>query len=107
MNSFQIYMTFWGIACLIAGVILLKNSNIENIKKYAKFLSKPWRIVTFVISAGGFTLAAPYTGDYTWDYFDGAVMSILTFTSAPLVVGVVLENSKANHHGRMCMWLFA
>ena len=32
---------------------------------------------------------APYTGDPTWDYVDAPMMAILTFFSAPWVMGVL------------------
>jgi hypothetical protein len=52
-------------------------------------LFQDWKIVTFIISAIGLTVIAPYTGDPTWDYVDAAFMSILTYTTAPWVVGTI------------------
>jgi len=54
---------------------------------YRAFLYTPWRLTTFAIAGIGMVLVAPYTGDPTWDYFDAAVMSALTYLTAPWVLG--------------------
>ncbi len=37
----------------------------------------------------GITLAAPYSGDPTWDYFDSIVISILVYLFSPWAVGTL------------------
>ena len=56
---------------------------------YRQFLGQPWRLVTFTVAGAGLVLVAPYTGDPTWDYVDAAMMSILTFLTAPWAVGTL------------------
>ena len=56
---------------------------------YRKFLGQPWRLTTFTIAALGMVIVAPYTGDPTWDYVDAAMMSILTYLTAPWAVGTL------------------
>ena len=56
---------------------------------YRAFLFAQWKVVTFVVATIGMTVVAPYTGDPTWDYVDAPMMAILTFFSAPWVMGVL------------------
>ena len=112
MNTHHLYMTFWGSACLIAFSMLIKKRNTGNIKKYAAFLAQPWRVVTFLISGGGITLIAPYTGDFTWDYVDGAVISTLVYISSPWAVGTIYrkfkrQSSWGDVYVALCLMLFS
>jgi hypothetical protein len=79
---------------------------------YWRFLAQPWKVAAFVLGAALITLAAPYTGDPTWDYVDGLFMSVLCYTTAPWVVGIL----HAAWHRRVratelyvaaCLWLFS
>ena len=63
-------------------------------REYFEFITTPWRLVTFFIAAVPLAVAAPYTGDPTWDYFDAAFMAILTFVTAPWAVGVIFRFIK-------------
>jgi hypothetical protein len=56
---------------------------------YRRFLATPWKLVTFLIAGTAITVVAPYTGDPTWDYYGGALMSVLTFATAPWAVGTL------------------
>jgi hypothetical protein len=56
---------------------------------YLRSLTAGWKIVLFGMAASFFVFAAPYTGDPTWDRFDGAMMSVLTFLTAPWAVGTL------------------
>ncbi len=108
------YMATWGVACVVAGVIIVwRREELELFRRsYWRLLLQPWKLVTFAIAGGGLTVMAPYTGDPTWDYFDGAFMSVLTFATAPWSVGVLYRVT----HGRTsvwkalvaaCLWLFS
>lgn len=79
---------------------------------YAHFLAQPWKAVTFLVAAAGIALAAPYTGDPTWDWFDALFMSVLTFATAPWVVGVFYlatrRGAPASHaFVAACAWMFS
>jgi hypothetical protein len=55
---------------------------------------------------------APYTGDMTWDYYDAAFMSILTFVTAPWTVGVLYntlrgQRSFGDAYVALCVWMFS
>lgn len=55
-------------------------------RSYWRFLTEPWKLVTFIISGLAVTLAGPYTSDPTWDHVDGGFMSVLTYISAPWAI---------------------
>jgi hypothetical protein len=56
-------------------------------RAYWRFVARPWNLATFAGAMAGLVLVAPYTGDLTWDYVDAVFMSVLTFASAPWLVG--------------------
>lgn len=63
-------------------------------RAYCRFLTEPWKLITFLISGLAVTLAGPYTNDPTWDHVDGGFMSILTFLTAPWAVARFYQWSK-------------
>lgn len=89
----QYYIALW--ATLTAGalvLIALKGRDMGLIGgDYRRFLFMPWKVATFIVAGASMTLAAPYSGDPTWDYVDGSVMSLLTYLTAPWSVGVVFR----------------
>jgi len=108
------YLYSWITACVIALGLLVFDARSYVIlsKRYLRFLLKPWKLVTFILAALGMTLVAPYSGDPTWDYFDSAFMSVLTYMSAPWVVGVLYQRRKKQTSLKqvfvaMCLWMFS
>ena len=65
------------------------NYNKIELYHYFQFLLIPWKLITFIIAMTGITLAAPYSGDATWDYFDSIIISILVYLSSPWAVGTL------------------
>lgn len=61
---------------------------------YSARLLRPWRLVTFALSAAVFTLGAPYMGDPTWDRPVGALMSGFTYLLAPWSVGTLYRSLR-------------
>ena len=111
---FYTYITAWITACLIALVLAVqdKNSILLFQKRYFDFLLVKWKFITFFIATSAFVFLAPYTGDPTWDYYDAAFMSILTYLTAPWCVGVLYRFLKRQEKSRMayiaiCAWLFS
>jgi hypothetical protein len=106
-------MAAWASACLVALVIFVrcrKNFAIAR-PEYWRFLFKPWKTATFLVSATGMIVIAPYTGDPTWDYVDASIMSILCFFTAPWSLGVLYkairkEAPLEQAYVAMCVWLF-
>ena len=75
MNGFVLYVLSWNLCMLAAFVLLSKKKHLkDHVTAYGRFLLQPWKAVTFMIAASGVTLAAPYSGDVTWDYVDGVFM---------------------------------
>jgi len=58
-------------------------------RAYGARLRRPWRLVTFILSASVFTFGAPYMGDPTWDHAVGALMSGFTYLLAPWSTGTL------------------
>ena len=111
---FIVYMLGWSLACLLAIFLMLRYRHIIGLfqSTYWRFLFQDWKIVTFLISAIGLTVIAPYTGDPTWDYVDASFMSILTFATAPWVVGTIYlalrgKATLVQVYVAICIWMFS
>jgi len=85
------YVAVWSLACALAAVLVVRHRAGFELAQgaYLRFLFAPWKVATFLLSAGFFVLAAPYTGDPTWDRVDGAMMATLTYATAPWSIGVL------------------
>ncbi len=92
----KIYLYIWMVLSLVNLVLLIRDRYAFGLLKrsYYKFLFKPWKIVTFIMAGAAMTFAAPYSGDYTWDYADASVMSVLTFITAPWTTGTLYRFYK-------------
>jgi hypothetical protein len=108
------YLAGWGAACVIGAVLLIRHrQRIELCSRaYWLYLAKPWKLVTFAVAAAGITLIAPYTSDPTWDYVDASFMSVLTFATAPWVVGTLFLAARRTVDGvtvfiAALVWLFS
>jgi len=111
---FKIYMAAWIAACGLAMVLFARAPSRHAVAKrdYWRQLAVPWRVVTFIVATLGITLIAPYTGDPTWDRFDAALMSILTFATAPWSVGTLYLATRqragpAQVYVAACAWLLS
>ncbi len=111
---FYYYIGGWGGACFLALMLYFRERRsfaISNVS-YWRFVGEPWKLTTFVVATAGITLIAPYTGDPTWDYFDAFFMSVLTFATAPWVVGALFktlhrEVSIRQAYVAFCAWMFS
>jgi hypothetical protein len=111
---FHWYVGAWGAACLVAAAMVLSNPKAYSFTTpaYFRFLGVPWKLVTFAVSGIGMTVVAPYTVDPTWDYYDAAFMSILTFLTAPWVTGTFYLAFRGRARLRevyvaACLWMFS
>ena len=86
-----IYLPIWFCLCLFAIYLAIrKRAEIGYFSpEYWRYLFQPWKVVTFLIALGAFNIAAPFSGDPTWDYVDSTFMSDLTYTTAPWAIGIV------------------
>jgi hypothetical protein len=111
---FHWYVGIWGTACAIALAMVLSNPRAYTIatQGYFRFLCVPWKLVTFAVAGVGMTTVAPYTVDPTWDYYDGAFMSVLTFVTAPWTTGTFYlalrgRSSMRALYVAACLWMFS
>lgn len=111
---FHWYVGIWGAACVVALAMVLADRRAYSIATpaYARFLCVPWKLVAFAIAGTGMTVVAPYTVDPTWDYYDAAFMSVLTFLTAPWSTGtldLVLRGRTGLRQAYVaaCLWMFS
>jgi len=81
-------------------------------KNYRDFLKIKWKLTTFIIATSAFVILTPYAGIPTWDYFNAAFMSILTFISAPWSIGTLFRFIKRQEKLKIayiavCAWMFS
>lgn len=112
--AYKFYIAAWSLACLMAFALFLRRPGVFAIgrRAYWHFLGEPWKLATFVAGTALITLAAPYTGDPTWDYIDGFFMSIFCFTTAPWVVATLFFATRRqctlqDIYVAVCVWLFS
>lgn len=108
------YLFSWIVFCFVNFYFLIKNPSEFTLTStpYLKFLLRPWKIVTFIVATLGIILIAPYTGNPTWDYIDAALMSILTFVTAPWSIGTLYRGIKFKVVNKseilaVCLWMFS
>lgn len=89
-NFHKIYTAIWIIGIFVSIILFFHKRYLFSFtqRKYLFFLLKPWKLVTFILATAFMTIIAPFSGDYTWDYVTGFVMSVLTYVTAPWVVGI-------------------
>ncbi len=111
---FALYMAGWMAACLVAAYLSARHwRRLELCQtRYWRFLLQDWKVWSFGVAAAGLTVVAPYSDDYTWDYVDAPVMSVLAFVTGPWVVGTLYRAlrrraSWVNAYIALCIWLFS
>lgn len=115
MDTFFVaYLSAWATACLVAAAMLARRPADYSLTTpaYRQFLFVRWKVATFLVAATGLTVVAPYTGDPTWDYWDASFQSVLTFFTAPWVVGVLYLGVRGRLPPRQlyvaaCVWFFS
>lgn len=112
--AFKFYLAGWMLACLLATGLALRHRRAVALfdARYWRFLLKPWKLITFLVAAVGQVLMAPYTCDPTWDHWDAAFMSLLTFATAPWSVGVLFRVARRRAplllgYIAVCAWMFS
>lgn len=111
---FVTYMTLWGSACIIALVLISRLRKTLELFHEAYWLGlfQGWKVISFLVAATGLVTIAPYTGDPTWDYVDATFMSVLTFATAPWVVGTLYLGFRRRRpyvhaYIAVCVWMFS
>ena len=95
-------MIIWASATLISVLFLYQNRSRWSLasQTYWKFLFEPWKFITFLCALLTITLAAPYSGDHTWDTTDSIVISILTYALAPWSVAALFRHLREKEFGK-------
>lgn len=110
----KVYTLLWISAMLISSLMVLRDRKSFGFlsKAYFLFLFKPWKIATFAPGLIFMTFIAPFSGDYTWDYLDGSVMSVLTYVTAPWALGTLWRWTQKQASLKLafvaaCLWMFS
>lgn len=111
---FALYMAAWMAACLAAAYLIARHWQRLELchARYWRFLLQDWKVLSFSVAAAGLTVVAPYSDDYTWDYIDAPVMSVLTFVTGPWAVGTLYRALRRRApwvygYIALCVWLFS
>jgi hypothetical protein len=107
------YTAAWILACAGAVALVVRAPDRFALlrRAYWRALLVPWKLATFALATSALAIAAPYTGDPTWDWVDALFMAALTYATAPWALGVLwsvarrrLARSQA--YVAACAWLF-
>ncbi len=108
------YLCAWVVASAAALLMVIRAGRRHPLltSDYARFLTRPWKVVTFVVACACITVMAPFTGDPTWDHVDAFFMAALTYLTAPWSVGALLRRlrgvgSWADAYVAACVWMFS
>lgn len=94
ISSFFVkYIAICAAFSIVAVLILLwdRKRFASEWREYWRFLAVPWKLWLFVPAFLFVTLAGRFTNDETWDVVTGSGMALLTFLTAPWVVGVIYQ----------------
>ncbi|MBL8896148.1 MAG: hypothetical protein JNM84_00910 [Planctomycetes bacterium] len=105
------YLAAWllAVALALAHLVVCRASYARLYAGYFAFLLAPWKLASFLLAVAIVTVIAPYTGDPTWDRVDAPLMSLLSYLSAPWVLGVLYRRSAPRAHlaVALVLWLFS
>lgn len=111
---FVMYLASWAAVCLVATVLVVRSPSAFSLLSpaYRAFLRAPWKVASFLFAAAGLTVVAPYSGDPTWDYVTAPMMAVLTFATAPWVLGTLYRDLRGRAQGQeiyvaLVLWLFS
>jgi hypothetical protein len=87
------YIAIWASFCFLAAFILVwdRKRLLPEWREYWHFLTVPWKLWLFVPAFLFVSFAGRFTNDETWDVVTGSGMAILTFVTAPWVVGLIYQ----------------
>ena len=96
-NGLNVYFAVWVSALMLSLFYVYRNRATCSLvqKAYWKFLFEPWKLFTFTVATLFITVAAPYSGDSTWDLPDSIIISIFTYCFAAWSVAVFYRNLRS------------
>jgi hypothetical protein len=99
--AFGAYLAAWTATCVLALVLAVRDRAVRSdAMPYARCLLVPWKLAVFAPAAIFVTFAGQFAHDDTWDRVTGAGMSILTYLTAPWVVGTLWLVAKGRRPRR-------
>jgi hypothetical protein len=109
------YVALWISASALTIYFIARRQGTERLftKTYGKFLMQPWKLWSFLVAAVTLAALSRYANDPTWDIPDSAIMSVLTFLTAPWAVGVAyrallgMERNGIEIFVAVCVWMFS
>ena len=103
----KLYLPIWLALITIAICICIKNK--ENISlfttAYARYILVKWKLIILFVSLILINVGSWFYYDPTWDYLNGTYMTILTYLTAPWVVGTIYR--KKHTYVGCCIALFS
>ncbi len=90
------YLYFWLLNCIITIILITKyrkNTLIVK-KKYFKFLTIKWKIITITIATIWIIIVWIISGDPTWDVWVSIWISLLYFYTSPYVIWILYRFIK-------------
>lgn len=96
-SGLKIYLTLWMSAVCFSTFIALRNRKECLIfhRSYLQFITERWKVVTFIMATSLVTLAAPYSGDVTWDVPDSLIISLVTYYFAPWSIAIIYKSLRS------------
>lgn len=95
------YLTLWVVGLAIALLMILRAEDHFGLlsRAYARFLLEPWKLGIFALATASITLAAPYSGDPTWDVPDSLLVSLVVYLTAPWAVAEIARSWRRLDQG--------
>jgi hypothetical protein len=92
----QLYMAGWLTALAVSvGLVVRRRPGCTLLQSaYWRFLFEPWKAAAFLAATLIITLAAPYSGDPTWDVPDSLIISAAVYLLAPWCVAVIARGLR-------------
>jgi len=90
------YFIYWITATIIAVFVISKNRKRIPLfsKDYWKFITKKWKLLSFITALISIIAVAPFSTDPTWDYFDSVFIPVLVYINAPWTIGIIYKFFK-------------
>lgn len=96
-SGLKIYLTLWIAAVGFSTFIALKRRKEFLIfhRSYGRFITERWKVVTFVIATSLVAIAAPFSGDATWDILNSLIISFVTYYFAPWSIAMLYQSLRS------------
>lgn len=95
------YLTAWPLLLGAAVVLVARDPGRYALTRpcYWRFLFEWWKFASFLLAMLLIAVAAPYSGDPTWDLTDSVLISIAVYLTAPWCIGAAYREVVARRVG--------